>query len=224
MDHCDLPPFCLPRERRLSMKKQKNDRRGSTLVELMAAMGLMCLVMTMAAGCMLTGGAVLCRIERGNHARILLDQTLALLQEELENACGYIKIYESGLDTADREGTLGTGRAIEYLDAAGCPTLYTTEGCADCEIPEGVLIRRSWEPVGRGADTWEITAGQSCGEMIPLSRGLFLQIEYSFTEAAGVLITAEVSWRQEMIARQERIVSLRHEPPRTTAVTAVNGK
>lgn len=207
------------------MKRQKNDRRGSTLVELMAAMGLMCLVMTMAAGCMLSGGAVLRRVERGNHARLLLDQTLTLLQKELENSCGYIKIYESGLDTADREGTLGPGRAIEYLDAAGCPTLYITEGCADCGIPEGVLIRRSWEPVGRGADTWEITAEEErCEEMIPLSRGLFLQIEYSFTEAAGVLITAEVSWRQEVIARQERTVSLRHEPPRITAVTAVKEK
>ena len=217
MEHCDLPPFCLPGGRRRAMKK--NHKRGSTLVELMAAMGLMCLVMTMAAGCMLSGGAVLRRIERGNHAHILLTQAMALLQEDLENACGYIKIYESGLDIAGE--TLDKGKAIEYLDAVGCPALYITEGCTDCGIPEGVLIRRSGEPLPRGENTWEAAEEEHCEETIPLSRGLFLQIEYSFEEDSVILIEAEVSWRQEVLAREERSVRLRHEPVRTTAVTMV---
>ena len=204
------------------MKAGNGARRGTTLVELMAAMGLMCLVMTMAAGCLLSGAAVLRRVETRNNARILLDQTLELLQEELENACGYIKIYESGLDTADREGTLTAGAAVEYLDAAGQPVLYLTEGCEECGIPAGVLIRRTWKSLVRGQDIWQIAEQTTCEERTILSQGLFLNVEYSFLEESAILVTAEVSWRDEVAARQSLKVPLRHEPRWTTAVTAVN--
>lgn len=204
------------------MKAKNTARRGTTLVELMAAMGVMCLVMTMAAGCILSGAAVLRRVEIRNSANVLLDQTLELLQEELENACGYIKIYESGLDTANREGTLTAGTAIEYLDAAGQPTLYMTDGCEDCGIPAGVLLRRTWKPLVREQDTWQIAEQMTCEGSTILQQGLILNVEYSFLENSAVLVTAEVFWRDEVAARQSLKVRLRHEPRWTTAVTAVN--
>lgn len=200
-------------------------RRGTTLVELMAAMGLMSLVMTMAAGCILSGAALARRMETQSRARILLENVLEAACQDVENACGYIKIYESG-ETAGREGTLGPGPLVEYLDAAGSPTLLGALGCQEDSAGAGLLLRRTYDPLAKEGEAWYIYRQdggcRACEAVIDgaLYQGLFLKMEFS-PQMEAVTVTASLYQRgTELVARRSVRAQLRHAPQWTTAVTA----
>ena len=184
------------------------DRSGTTLVELMAAMGLMTLVMTMAAGCMLSGAAVMHRLEARSAANILLDAALEQLRGEVENACGYIAFS-------------GDGLAVEYLDAAGTPTRLSAEGCSALEA--GRLARHTCEPLAESGRAWyPVGEETSCAELLhqALYQGLSLKIEFSAQEENTVLIAAEAYRHQtKLVARQSVAAELRHAPQWLTGLT-----
>lgn len=173
-------------------------RRGTTLVELMAAMAVMTLVMVMAAGCILSGASVRRRIETQNRAQVLLDSALEILGQEVENACGYIKLHESG--------------AMEYLDPSGVVTFLSAEGWEEGGVPAGRLVRWTGGPPGEGTCR-EILSGAAY-------QGLSCALRCSFPEEAAVEITLEAYQRgTELVARESLRADLRHGPEQITAET-----
>lgn len=95
-------------------------RSGTTLVELMAASALMCVVLGMAAACLHPAAAAIRRTERLHNAGVILDTVLSELRLELEGSCGYLSIASTG-DSAAFEN--GKGEAVQ-LSTRRCEEHY----------------------------------------------------------------------------------------------------
>lgn len=223
-------------------------RRGVTLVELVAAMAVMCLVMTMAGAALRPAAAVVRRIETLQEAQIVLDTVLEVLRAEIEGACGYVKLYESGADIENQWGTLEQGSALEFLNGEGCPVLISADGCGLTwltemkteaeEISPGRLFFLTREaPAADGTypardGDWGLAQRrwEPFGEGFYV--GLYLALEFApgkealeDAPAETLLVTAALyrdAERTELVTKESLLVDLRNIPHWTMAVTAIN--
>lgn len=230
------------------MKRLKDlavSRRGTTLVELVAAMALLSLLLLMISGALHPAAAVTQRIRQMRDAQSLLDGVLEVVRMEVESACGYVKLYEDGTTITEQEGTLGIGAALEYLNLNGEPVLVSAEGCGRAwltqsqaeEIPPGRLFfltrLRADADLTHPAEGDGLVLGASCREPYGEAYygGMYLKVQFSpVGEAAegvaaeGVEITAALyrdAERTELLLEESLVVELRNAPLWTTAITAV---
>lgn len=110
------------------------DRGGMTLVELLVAASLLCVVITMFAAALRPAAETTRRIEDLNNAQIIADDLLETLRGEIENAQTYIKCYPSGSHIAGDSGAATGGSSIEFKNSDGFAVLLSAEGCADTAI------------------------------------------------------------------------------------------
>lgn len=110
------------------------DRGGMTLVELLVAASLLCVVITMFAAALRPAAETTRRIEDLNNAQIIADDLLETLRGEIENAQTYIKCYPSGSSIAGDSGAAANGSSIEFKNSDGFAVLLSAEGCADTAI------------------------------------------------------------------------------------------
>ena len=110
------------------------DRGGMTLVELLVAASLLCVVITMFAAALRPAAETTRRIEDLNNAQIIADDLLETLRGEIENAQTYIKCYPSGSKIAEDGGAATDGSSIEFKNSDGFAVLLSAEGCADTAI------------------------------------------------------------------------------------------
>lgn len=110
------------------------DRGGMTLVELLVAASLLCVVITMFAAALRPAAETTRRIEDLNNAQIIADDLLETLRGEIENAQTYIKFYPSGSHIAGDSGAATGGSSIEFKNSDGFAVLLSAEGCADTAI------------------------------------------------------------------------------------------
>ena len=110
------------------------DRGGITLVELLVAASLLCVVITMFAAALRPAAETTRRIEDLNNAQIIADDLLETLRGEIENAQTYIKCYPSGSHIAGDSGAATGGSSIEFKNSDGFAVLLSAEGCADTAI------------------------------------------------------------------------------------------
>lgn len=110
------------------------DRGGMTLVELLVAASLLCVVITMFAAALRPAAETTRRIEDLNNAQIIADDLLETLRGEIENAQTYIKCYPSGSKIAGDSGAAANGSSIEFKNSDGFSVLLSAEGCADTAI------------------------------------------------------------------------------------------
>lgn len=107
------------------------DRGGMTLVELLVAASLLCVVITMFAAALRPAAETTRRIEDLNNAQIIADDLLETLRGEIENAQTYIKCYRSGSKIAGDGDAAANGSSIEFKNSDGFAVLLSAEGCAD---------------------------------------------------------------------------------------------
>ena len=110
------------------------DRGGMTLVELLVAASLLCVVITMFAAALRPAAETTRRIEDLNNAQIIADDLLETLRGEIENAQTYIKCYRSGSNIAGDGSATANGSSIEFKNSDGFAVLLSAEGCADTAI------------------------------------------------------------------------------------------
>lgn len=110
------------------------DRGGMTLVELLVAASLLCVVITMFAAALRPAAETTRRIEDLNNAQIIADDLLETLRGEIENAQTYIKCYPSGSKIAGDSGAAANGSSIEFKNSDGFSVLLSAEGCVDTAI------------------------------------------------------------------------------------------
>lgn len=110
------------------------DRGGMTLVELLVAASLLCVVITMFAAALRPAAETTRRIEDLNNAQIIADDLLETLRGEIENAQTYIKCYRSGSKIAGDGDAAANGSSIEFKNSDGFAVLLSAEGCADTAI------------------------------------------------------------------------------------------
>lgn len=216
------------------MKKLKcllKDRRGTTLVELVVAMGLFSILLLLVSGALHPAAAVTQRMHTLESAQLLLDQVLEEIRMEVERSCGYVKLYEDGADPVEQEGSLEWGNAVEYLDVDGNVVLLSAEGCDEdwltemqedgAQIPPGRLFFLTWTEEGTKA------CREPYGEAY--YDGMYLKVEFSpegevqaGQRAEMLVVTASLyrdAERTELVRTQSRTIALRNEPRWTTEVT-----
>lgn len=230
------------------MKRLKDvavSRRGTTLVELVAAMALLSLLLLMISGVLHPAAAAVQRAGQMHDARSLLDDVLEVVRMEVESACGYAKLYEDGTNITEQEGTLGMGTALEYLNLNGEPVLVSAEGCGRAwltqsqaeEVPTGRLFfltrLRADADLTRPAEDDGLVLGTSCREPYGEAYygGMYLKVQFvpvgeaaEGVAAEGVEITAALyrdAERTELLLGESLVVELRNAPLWTTAITAV---
>ena len=230
------------------MKRLKDvavSRRGTTLVELVAAMALLSLLLLMISGVLHPAAAAVQRAGQMHDARSLLDDVLEVVRMEVESACGYAKLYEDGTNITEQGGTLGMGTALEYLNLNGEPVLVSAEGCGRAwltqsqaeEIPPGRLFfltrLRADADLTHPAEDDGLVLGASCREPYGEAYygGMYLKVQFvpvgeaaEGVAAEGVEITAALyrdAERTELLLEESLVVELRNAPLWTTAITAV---
>ena len=230
------------------MKRLKDvavSRRGTTLVELVAAMALLSLLLLMISGVLHPAAAAVQRAGQMHDARSLLDDVLEVVRMEVESACGYAKLYEDGTNITEQGGTLGMGTALEYLNLNGEPVLVSAEGCGRAwltqsqaeEVPTGRLFfltrLRADADLTHPAEDDGLVLGTSCREPYGEAYygGMYLKVQFvpvgeaaEGVAAEGVEITAALyrdAERTELLLEESLVVELRNAPLWTTAITAV---
>lgn len=221
-------------------------RRGTTLVELVAAMALFSLLLLMIGGALHPAAVITKRIGRMEDARSLADSVLEVIRMDVENACGYVKLYEDGTDIPEREGTLEGGTALEYLDLSGNPVLVSAEGCGQAwltekeeeqgKIPPGRLFFLTRLPADseltHPAEDDGLVLGTSCREPYGESyySRMYLEVrfapgeEVSEGDRADALKVTVLLYRDpertDLLLEESETVELRNSPRWITAVTA----
>lgn len=232
------------------MKRLKDvavSRRGTTLVELVAAMALLSLLLLMISGVLHPAAAAVQRAGQMHDARSLLDDVLEVVRMEVESACGYAKLYEDGTNITEQGGTLGMGTALEYLNLNGEPVLVSAEGCGRAwltqsreeaeEIPPGRLFfltrLRAEADLTHPAEDDGLVLGASCREPYGEAYygGMYLEMQFvpagetaEGGPAEGLEITAALyrdEERTDLLLEESLAVELRNAPLWTTAITAV---
>jgi hypothetical protein len=183
-------------------------------------------------------------IGRMSDAQSLADGVLEVIRMDVENACGYVKLYEDGADIPEQEGTLAEGTALEYLNSSGEPVLVSAEGCGrallgeteEGEIPPGRLFfltrLRADSDLTHPAEDGELVLGAERREPYGEAyySGMYLELRFAPTEevveedrAEALDITVRLyrdMERTDLVLKEIRTVELRNGPRWITAVTA----
>lgn len=94
-------------------KKHLCNKKGTTLVETMVSLLLITVLLAMAAGALSSAFRIFLRIQKTQYAQSVLDTAMTELRTQTKDATVYVKIYDSGNEVTDREGT-NSGTALEF--------------------------------------------------------------------------------------------------------------
>ena len=225
-------------------------RAGTTLVELVAAMAVFGIMMTMAVGVLSPAAKLFLRMESLQRAEVILDNTIQELYGIAEEAAGYVKIYPTGTtDVTDVPGG-AVGDVLEFVNpdkyvmlvsTGGCgateimvgPTKLSTEG----EVAEGRLLKRYYTTESAGTDQYcyKDAAGNPVARALGTAfadeyyMGNDLRITFSFPSAVAdgdkvAYLEAHVALCDSagrVVVQEEVILDLRYEAVRKDGVTAV---
>lgn len=120
---------------------RKQAKAGTTLVEMVVAMLLTSILLTAMVGILSPAAKLFVRMQRLQFAQVVMDNTVQELRSMLEDAAGYLKIYDiCEIDTQleEKDGA-ESGLALEFLNTQGYVTLISTGGCPDTDIYMGTL-------------------------------------------------------------------------------------
>ena len=137
---------------------RKKHKAGTTLVELVVSMLLFSMISLIVIGVLSPAAKMFVRMQRIQFARIILDNTIDELRGIVQEAAGYVKIYENGAETSDiigvdGDGMQGTceGPALEFLNSQGYVVLVSAQGCGETAIVRGgKLTEQKIEAQGGG--------------------------------------------------------------------------
>lgn len=137
---------------------RKKHKAGTTLVELVVSMLLFSMISLIVIGVLSPAAKMFVRMQRLQFARIILDNTIDELRGIVQEAAGYVKIYENGAETSDiigvdGDGMQGTceGPALEFLNSQGYVVLVSAQGCGETAIVRGgKLTEQKIEAQGGG--------------------------------------------------------------------------
>ncbi len=110
---------------------------GTTLVELVVAMLLLGIIMTMIVGILSPAAKLFLRMERLQRAQVILDNVILELQGIADNATGYVKIYPQGQQSPVGATGAGAGGMLEFINPDNYVTLVSAEGCQATDILAG---------------------------------------------------------------------------------------
>lgn len=120
----------------LRIGKICKERRGTTLVEMMACLMLISIMLLMAARGLSSASRVFLRLQKSQYAQSILDTAMTELRNVAGEATGYVKIYPDGTLIAGQEGE-ASGTALEFLDSKGYVRLLSTDGCEATALYRG---------------------------------------------------------------------------------------
>lgn len=118
-------------------RRQIKGSGGTTLVELVVAMLLLGIIMTMIVGILSPAAKLFLRMERLQRAQVILDNVILELQGIADNATGYVKIYPQGQQSPVGATGAGAGGMLEFINPDNYVTLVSAEGCQATDILAG---------------------------------------------------------------------------------------
>ena len=131
-------------------RRQIKGGEGTTLVELVVAMLLLGIIMTMIVGILSPAARLFLRMERLQRAQVILDNVILELQGIADNATGYVKIYPQGQQSPVGATGAGAGGMLEFINPDNYVTLISAEGCQATDILAGGAKIDSVEAVESG--------------------------------------------------------------------------
>lgn len=117
------------------IQKRLKDRSGTTLVEMLVTLLLVGIMLSMATAILSSASKVFLRVQKTQYAQSILDTVMTELRTVSSNAVEYVKIYENGVDIAEKSGKT-SGNAIEFINSDSFVELVTTEVGADSYLGE----------------------------------------------------------------------------------------
>ena len=117
----------------IQIRKILKEKKGTTLVEMLAALTLITIMLAMAAGALSSASRIFIRLQKQQYAQSILDTTMTELRALTKDAANYVKVYKDGTEIADQTGNL-TGNAIEFMNDQGYLVLISAEGCDVTDI------------------------------------------------------------------------------------------
>ena len=227
-------------------KKHLCNKKGTTLVETMVSLLLITVLLAMAAGALSSAFRIFLRIQKTQYAQSVLDTAMTELRTQTKDATVYVKIYDSGNEVADREGT-DSGTALEFMNKEGYVVLLTTDGCEQTSLYITDKLTGTAEQVGSGELLaryyFPQTAGYTYAKgQAPVARavaavfgkgfymGNYLEVTYSFPDGVadgaavdGITATLKLyadEAHTKELASDTELLSFRHRVARKDAVTA----
>lgn len=119
------------------IRRLLNKKDGTTLVETIVTMLLISIMFAMAATALSSAAKVFVREQRLQYAQSILDTTMTELRGIVENADGYIKIYDverkKNQKITDKTGN-NSGNILEFINGDGYAVLISADGCEKTQL------------------------------------------------------------------------------------------
>lgn len=162
-------------------RRQIKGGEGTTLVELVVAMLLLGIIMTMIVGILSPAARLFLRMERLQRAQVILDNVILELQGIADNATGYVKIYPQGQQSPVGATGAGAGGMLEFINPDNYVMLISAEGCQATDILAGGAKIDSVEAVESGRLLARYYTRDVAGQT------------YQYTDAAGSPVARAVA-------------------------------
>lgn len=228
-------------------------RDGTTLVETIVTMLLISIMFAMAATALSSAAKVFVREQRLQYAQSILDTTMTELRGIVENADGYIKIYDverkKNQKITDKTGN-NSGNILEFINGDGYAVLISADGCEKTQlfigrqesgeadaVDEGqLLIRYYFYNNGTYQYIWnDELAARAVATVFGKGfyMGNYLEVQWAFPDSVNagdmtdqITVTASLYRdrdRTDLIATDSEVIQLRHSLMRKDTVTATVG-
>lgn len=83
----------------IQIRKILKEKKGTTLVEMLAALTLITIMLAMAAGALSSASRIFIRLQKQQYAQSILDTTMTELRALTKDAATYVKVYEDGTES-----------------------------------------------------------------------------------------------------------------------------
>lgn len=232
-------------------RRRIRPRAGTTLVELVVAMLVFGIMMTMVVGVLSPAARLFLRMEGLQRAEVILDNTIQELYGIAEEASGYVKIYPAGTaDVTDRTGG-DTGDVLEFVNPDKYVMLVSTGGCektaiavgpttlhTEAAVAPGRLLKRYYSTDSAGTDRYYYN--DALGNPIARALATVFADEYymgndlkiTFSYPAGISVGDKVPYLNahvelcdsagRTVVQEDVVLDLRYEAERKDALTAVS--
>ena len=228
-------------------------RNGTTLVETIVTMLLISIMFAMAATALSSAAKVFVREQRLQYAQSILDTTMTELRGIVENADGYIKIYDVERKKNQKITNItgnNSGNILEFMNGDGYAVVISADGCEKTqlligqqesgeaeEVDEGQLLTRYYfYNNGTYQNTWKKEPAARAVATVfgkGFYMGNYLEVQWAFPDFANagdttdqITVTASLyrdKERTDLLATDSEMIQLRHSLIRKDAVTAIDG-
>ena len=119
------------------IRRLLNKKDGTTLVETIVTMLLISIMFAMAATALSSAAKMFVREQRLQYAQSILDTTMTELRGIVENADGYIKIYDAEREKKQKITNItgnNSGNILEFINGDGYAVLISADGCEKTQL------------------------------------------------------------------------------------------